>query len=494
MRGASMILSFLLATSGCGNTAGGGFGIRRDLAGVGGCTDDTHCTAPTPRCNKDTSMCVPCLPLPDNCPKGQRCVASGDGYQCAATCAKDADCPAGGAGSSMVCCKGSCFDSTSDAQNCGACDKRCEVPANATAGCTGGTCGIGECKAGFLDCDKGAGNGCEVTAASDDKNCGACGMACTAGPHQTASCMAGKCDSACATGYQHCSANPQDGCEVDTRADVRNCGGCGKDCGAPANAAPACVAGACALASCDPGFGDCDKVVGSGCEADLESLLHCGACGNACGAPANATAGCNGGVCGIGDCHMLFGDCDGNGGNGCEKNLANDVNNCGQCFAQCSAPNGTPSCVNGSCAVAACNAGFGNCDQNPGNGCEANLSTDVRNCGACGNVCPVNQSCMAGVCKAGQFLHHDGRGHTWMDNIPTGTYTLQQAARACQEYVNQGLGGGDVCIQQGCGCGGNNLCTYNQNANPRYTWFYNNDTMSGQVTLNCCACAFTTWD
>src|SRR5215203_3982090 len=41
----------------------------------------------------------------------------------------------------------------------------------------------------------------------------------------------------------------------------------------------------------------------------------------------------------------------------------------------CSGTGGGSRCV--------CNTGFCSCDNNPGNGCEANLNTDVNNCGAC---------------------------------------------------------------------------------------------------------------
>jgi hypothetical protein len=45
--------------------------------------------------------------------------------------------------------------------------------------------------------------------------------------------------------------------------------------------------------TCDPGFGDCDRMAANGCETPLDSNLHCGACGNACG----AGLACAGGTC-----------------------------------------------------------------------------------------------------------------------------------------------------------------------------------------------------
>lgn len=43
---------------------------------------------------------------------------------------------------------------------------------------------------------------------------------------------------------------------------------------------PACRAGACAVASCNAGRGDCDGLATNGCETDLATTpAHCGACG-----------------------------------------------------------------------------------------------------------------------------------------------------------------------------------------------------------------------
>jgi hypothetical protein len=64
------------------------------------------------------------------------------------------------------------------------------------------------------------------------------------------------------------------------------------------------------------------------------------------------------------------------------------------------APNATIACMNGQC-VANCAANFANCDGDRSNGCEADLSTSVTNCGACGRACTTGQACTAGVCGAG---------------------------------------------------------------------------------------------
>lgn len=52
---------------------------------------------------------------------------------------------------------------------------------------------------------------------------------------------------------------------VDLAVDPGNCGTCGVSCVIP-HASPACSANACAIASCDPGWTDCDGDPQNGCE------------------------------------------------------------------------------------------------------------------------------------------------------------------------------------------------------------------------------------
>ncbi len=80
------------------------------------------------------------------------------------------------------------------------------------------------------------------------------------------------------------------------------------------------------------------------------------------------------------------------------SNLVTDIRNCGACGRACpSVANGTPVCTAGICSFA-CLSGWANCDGNRANGCETNLTTDIRNCGTCGTVCPVGQACSNGRC------------------------------------------------------------------------------------------------
>ncbi len=72
-------------------------------------------------------------------------------------------------------CDGSCADTETDVLNCGACGRTCVVPHGASR-CSAGACAVGECEAGFADCDGDPETGCEL--AIDCEEGGACMTAC----------------------------------------------------------------------------------------------------------------------------------------------------------------------------------------------------------------------------------------------------------------------------------------------------------------------------
>lgn len=132
--------------------------------------------------------------------------------------------------------------------------------------------------------------------------------------------------------------------------DNNNCGKCGKTCPAIANGLPGCLSGACGVASCNIGYGDCDKKAANGCEIYLaDDINHCGNCGNAC---------TNGQICCNGAC----------------VDLNSDHNNCGQCGNTCDGQ----TCCNGKCV---------------------DTKTDSYNCNGCGNICSSCGSCINGECS-----------------------------------------------------------------------------------------------
>ncbi len=146
------------------------------------------------------------------------------------------------------------------------------------------TCGITHCiasgsTANWVGCDAlpaqmnvcgsqtACSNGC-ANLASDNANCGACGVTC--GGSQK--CEQGKCVSPppCPSGQVLCN-----GACATLASDINNCGSCGKQC----NADQACTQSVC-KSLCSPNMtfcnGQCVDLVGD--EA------NCGACGKKCGA------------------------------------------------------------------------------------------------------------------------------------------------------------------------------------------------------------------
>lgn len=108
-----------------------------------------------------------------------------------------------------------------------------------------------------------------------------------------------------------------------------------------------------------------------------------------------ATTVCSAGQC---VCGAGLGDCNSNPTDGCEANIVTDVNNCGACNNVCSAPNATESCNMTMCTIGFCDFGYSNCDSLYATGCEADTLNDDNNCGGCNLVCGIGLDCTNGVC------------------------------------------------------------------------------------------------
>lgn len=207
--------------------------------------------------------------------------------------------------------------------NCGACGRACTRRNNANATCGAMGCAYA-CTAGFADCNMRPDDGCEARLDSPT-NCGMCGRTCSGA---TPLCSMGMCVGMCPMGTMRCGS----AC-VDTQTSVANCGACNNTCFLN-NSVEACTMGRCTVASCLGGFGNCDMQNANGCEVNLnESEEHCGRCGNRCMGGANGRAACNAGTCGLA-CNIGFGDCDRMAANGCETRL-DSVMNCGACGNAC---------------------------------------------------------------------------------------------------------------------------------------------------------------
>jgi len=342
-----------------------------------GCRDDLACREARDggvverRCNPDTRACVDCL-RDEHCAAGSLCV----GNTCVPGCTATRACPSG-----QTCCGGACADPQTSTANCGACDRRCTVT-NGVPVCRGGACGLAMCVAPFADCDGNTANGCESNTATSATHCGACSSACAAHPNSTVSCEMGTCRYVCTASFGDCDGNAANGCETNLNSALAHCGACGRACSLP-NATATCAAGSCAIASCAPGFGDCNGNVADGCEVDTRtSVGNCGTCGHAC-TVTNATASCVAGSCGIGACTSLYDNCDGNAANGCEASLL-ATTSCGACGTSCPAggPHTVSRCQAGSgstparCSIS-CESGWTDCNANVADGCEAMGSCTV---------------------------------------------------------------------------------------------------------------------
>ncbi|MBL8603254.1 MAG: hypothetical protein JNK72_15120 [Myxococcales bacterium] len=236
--------------------------------------------------------------------------------------------------------------------HCGGCGRGCAARPNTAASCAAGACQY-SCAPGFADCDNDPTNGCEVDTQSNNSHCGACGRVCDP-PNGVAACAMGQCTVArCAANFGDCDSNATNGCETDTRTSVSNCGACGRGCAAGANAVAVCSNASCAV-TCVAGFSDCDGNAANGCEVDTRiSATHCGACGRACAAP-NGVAACVAGACAVASCTGRFADCNLGASDGCEIDTLSNNAHCGACGRACGT---SERCVTGVCtALSSCQA------------------------------------------------------------------------------------------------------------------------------------------
>jgi hypothetical protein len=323
-------------------------------------------------------------------------------------------------------------DTANDPTQCGMCGHQCITP-NAMPGCKSGACTIAMCDPTWDDCNNDPTDGCEASLQNDSKNCGKCGTKCP----QFETCVAGKCTLSCPDGKGDCNNDPADGCETDLGTS-QNCSMCGDKCDL-AHANAKCAGGKCAIDKCDPGWADCDNNPANGCESDTQgSAMTCGGCGKTCPAGGNGTPVCDKGKCAI-NCNAGFGNCDGNLQNGCETDTSTSNTDCGACNQPCSPANGTGQCASGMCMVTGCTGTFKDCNGDPSDGCEADLTSNVGNCGMCGNKCSFanagascqNSMCVLGGCNMGFANCNNMPGDGCEVNLNTSTSNCGACGRAC---------------------------------------------------------------
>jgi len=360
------------------------------------------------------------------------------------------------------------FDLTKDVMNCGACGSVCSFP-NAQALCVNGACQMGTCSLAYHDLDKDSKNGCEygpilptnggieqcdgidndVNGKIDD---GPATCACTlinssrdCGPALVGECRPGvqtckapgqwsTCDLTRAVSpVKEICNDKDDDCDgvidngFDLQTDPLNCGACNVRCPF-VNATASCVAGKCAIAKCNPYFYDLNGKPEDGCEFgpcikegpevcdgrdnDCNGVIDDVAGGCGCMVGSTQTCGKNVGECHAGNqaclgpapghwgpcqneqfavpeiCNNRDDDCDGKVDNGFD--LTSDVKNCGACGTVCKFANATASCVQGACQMGACETNWYDFNKNVADGCEApcvKTNGGVEQCDKIDNNC-----------------------------------------------------------------------------------------------------------
>ena len=145
-----------------------------------------------------------------------------------------------------------------------------------------------------------------------------------------------------------------DGCEIDLRSDVANCGQCGNVCEPGQQCFTESNVVAC---QCKQGRTLCPARANmpASCVDTENDPRNCGACGYVCPFVPNAKAVCDRGRCGHA-CLPGTADCNGRDDDGCEVDLNKDPRNCGGCGATCDVAIGQP-CVGGRCLMGECGGG-----------------------------------------------------------------------------------------------------------------------------------------
>ncbi|MBW1809155.1 MAG: proprotein convertase P-domain-containing protein [Deltaproteobacteria bacterium] len=370
-----------------------------DCDDLWGNCDDDHSNGCEADVSNDTANCGYC---------NRACAADNATTTCLAGDCQITSCNAAWDDCDTAYLNGCETDLSSDVDNCGQCTQVCYF-ARAERDCLAGSCTLGTCEQWYGNCNDTDADGCEVYLLGNPDHCGGCGLSCDLA-QADARCVDAAClIDTCHAGYGDCNREVMDGCEVSLDLSAEHCSSCGNTCYL-SHASPGCQAGECIVAECDNLFGDCNADAQDGCETFLNiDPENCGQCGNICDLPQSAASFCGQGTCIISECNPGQADCNNTASDGCETNLSNDPQNCGNCKVVCSFEHAAAECQNSACQLGDCTAAYADCNADAGDGCETATSADTQNCGACGNSCNPGETCQAGACTAAcPDADHDG--------------------------------------------------------------------------------------
>lgn len=203
----------------------------------------------------------------------------------------------------------------------------------------------------------------------------------------------------CISGLTLCSGTCR-----NLRTDSRNCGACGYICpsgqtcqdawclesGSKGNAMSTSAA---TTISADLSCSGRETLCGNSCTDLFSDKKNCGVCGRTCGAEEICVSARCGPACTQSGTSLCGDTC---------VDLDTDNNNCGVCGTECptflSNSKGS-GCSYGKCVISQCKTDYDDCNGILSDGCEANLLIDASNCGSCGTKCPSGQVCYSKKCS-----------------------------------------------------------------------------------------------
>jgi hypothetical protein len=427
---------------GCGAVcgSGSGFGPSNSVCLGGSCEcgpDQVECNGRCVGVLTDPNSCGGCAPPIDT--GADRSCASSDGSNC---------CPDLFPDYPDLCPDVGCVDLSSDNDHCGSCGNACPDGTRCESGsCEAITCSGGQnpCGHGCIDGPCGqrcaAGEMCEdgmcaplecgdtltvcddrcVDTQNDDAHCGECNSPCGTGT----TCMGGSCQTIeCPVGTELCG----DEC-IDTNSSDTHCGGCTARDAPGATTATMCTSSDGSNCCGDFGLDGCDQGGDEWLCVDFErDADHCGSCGNACA---------DNQFCDYGSCTDVQ----------CEDGQVLCEDGCvwgESCGTNCSYTNTDgQTCTSGQCV---CPEGSTVCGLDIGRPECADLQTDSRNCGSCGNQCDYGLECVSGRC---QPIECPGE-EVYCDSGCTDPLTDDENCGGCSGVRSRGGTGNASCAGSGC--------------------------------------------